>query len=190
MPDDAWIKGFEARLKLWTTTPVSGDPWIDNIVTRLRKCLKAGREELPWAEVTGLLQGEDWLHDNGFAAPIVKTGPLLEALAEKPLSARAFAIEGMALPGWAADDARKRRRGPEKGTVQRYVESDRALFPKLEEIMGQKKISRSAAALLLAYDGKVDGLGSSTNESRAKRLAALHKLERGDRRADGRESRR
>jgi hypothetical protein len=51
------------------------------------------------------------------------------------------------------------------------------LFPELERIMAEKKMSRSAAALDLALADRIDGVG--TPQSRAKRLAALHKRERG-----------
>ena len=72
---------------------------------------------------------------------------------------------------------RQRRFGPEPGTLRRYEDADRALFSDLERIMVEKQKSPSAAALELAQAGQVKGFG--TPESRAKRLAALHKRERG-----------
>jgi len=82
---------------------------------------------------------------------------------------------------------RKRRYGPEPGTLRRYNDADRALFSDLERIMVEKQKSRSAAALELAQARQVKGFG--TPESRAKRLAALYKRER-PRRAKGRNRRR
>jgi hypothetical protein len=61
-----------------------------------------------------------------------------------------------------------RRRGPKVGTVARYDEGDRALFPTMDALIPQLGGSTRAAALQLAWDGKVDGKG--TEESRAKRL--------------------
>jgi hypothetical protein len=77
----------------------------------------------------------------------------------------------------AGDDAApKGPFGPEPGELRRYEAADRALFPELERIMAEKKMSRSAAALDLALAGRIDGVG--TPHSRAKRLAALYKRER------------
>jgi hypothetical protein len=80
--------------------------------------------------------------------------------------------------GRSADDAApKGPFGPERGKLRRYEAADRELFPELEQIMAKKQKSRSAAALDLAQTGRVAGVG--TPDSRAKRLAALHKRERG-----------
>ncbi len=73
--------------------------------------------------------------------------------------------------------AAQKRRGPEPGTLRRYEAADRELFTELEQIMADQQKSRSAAALDLAQAGRIAGVGSP--ESRAKRLAALHKRERG-----------
>jgi hypothetical protein len=77
-----------------------------------------------------------------------------------------------------SDARRKRRFGPEPGTLRRYENADRALFPELERIMVGNQKSRSAAALELAQAGQVKGFGAA--QSRAKRLAELHKRERGE----------
>jgi len=74
------------------------------------------------------------------------------------------------------DAVREARFGPEPGTLRRYEDADCKLFPELEQIMIKEQKSRSAAARALAEAGKVAGVG--TTESRAKRLAALHKRER------------
>ena len=61
------------------------------------------------------------------------------------------------------------RKGPAPGTLGRFGKSDRTLFPEIERIMREHRKSACAAALELARDKKVDGVG--TPESRAKRLA-------------------
>ena len=77
----------------------------------------------------------------------------------------------------ASDADRERRFGPKPGTLRRYEAADRALFPEVERIMAEKQMSRTAAALDLALADRVAGVG--TPHSRATRLAALHKRDRG-----------
>jgi hypothetical protein len=77
----------------------------------------------------------------------------------------------------ASDAVPKRRFGPEPGTLRRYDDADRKLFPELERIMAEKQKSLSAAAFDLAEADQIDGTG--TPQSRAKRLAALYKRDRG-----------
>jgi hypothetical protein len=77
-----------------------------------------------------------------------------------------------------ATRAAKGRKGPEPKTLRRFDDGDRALFKELEQTMHGKKMSRTAAAQHLAQLDKV--AGSGTPESRAKRLAALYKRERGN----------
>jgi hypothetical protein len=77
----------------------------------------------------------------------------------------------------ASDAAPKGPFGPEPGKLKRYEAADRALFPELERIMADEQKSRSAAAHDLALANRISGVGSA--QSRAKRLAALHKRERG-----------
>ena len=62
-----------------------------------------------------------------------------------------------------------RPRGPRRGTLDRYGQSDKALFNEVEKIMHTEQKSAHAAALRLAHDGKISGHGSQ--ESLAKRLA-------------------
>ena len=62
-----------------------------------------------------------------------------------------------------------KRKGPAPGKLDRFRESDRALYPDLERIMREQHISLTAAARQLADDSRVDGVGRS--ESRARRLA-------------------
>jgi hypothetical protein len=71
---------------------------------------------------------------------------------------------------------KKKRRGPKPGALRRYDAADRELFPELERIMKDRQMSPTAAAHALAEDGKVKGSG--TNDSRAKRLAALYQRNR------------
>jgi hypothetical protein len=72
------------------------------------------------------------------------------------------------IEGTPIDDAQRGRRGPKPGTVDRYGEADRALFPELAEIIRANNLSPTAAAVRLAECGKV--LGAGTPLSRAKRL--------------------
>jgi hypothetical protein len=60
-----------------------------------------------------------------------------------------------------------RPRGPQRGTIARYDEADRALFPVMEELIPREGSAR-AAARQLASDKKIASTG--TDESRAKRL--------------------
>jgi hypothetical protein len=74
-------------------------------------------------------------------------------------------------PGqWLVVGPQRRRKGPEPGTVDRYSELDRKLYPELEQL-AKKCGSVTAAARQLAEQGKVAGTGTSTEESRARRLA-------------------
>jgi hypothetical protein len=76
----------------------------------------------------------------------------------------------------AVSTARKPRRGPVPGSVDRFGDSDRALFPELDHILRERRMSVHAAALELASKGRIDGVGSET--SRAKRLAGLYRKAR------------
>ena len=83
----------------------------------------------------------------------------------------------MAIAPEASDEDRRRRRGPEPGTLKRYRESDRELFPEIERIMRVDKVSATAAAKNLADEGRVEGTG--TLASRARRLVAAYHAQRG-----------
>jgi hypothetical protein len=67
------------------------------------------------------------------------------------------------------------KHGPEPGTLRRYDAADKALFSELERLMGEGR-SRTAAALILAEAGKIAGPSTTTLESKARRLAKLHKV--------------
>jgi hypothetical protein len=64
--------------------------------------------------------------------------------------------------------ARRGRRGPAPGAVDRYRDADRALFPEIRRIMRREGKSLYAAALKLAEADKVKGAGTAI--SRAKRI--------------------
>jgi hypothetical protein len=66
----------------------------------------------------------------------------------------------------------RRRKGPVPGTVDRYSESDRALYPELKRLIKKERLSATAAALQLANDNRVAGIGSV--QSRARRLAGRY----------------
>jgi hypothetical protein len=94
--------------------------------------------------------------------------------------AKAQKEEARTLPPPPAAAARKpkRRPGPKAGELRRFEAADRALFPELEKIIAARHNSPSAAALVLAQQGKIAGVGISTEESRARRLAALYRREK------------
>jgi hypothetical protein len=103
--------------------------------------------------------------------------PLLEAAAKNERSLGRSAVDigsshgddGKRLGnGPVAGMRPKLRRGPKPGTLNRYVDSDRALFPEMQRLMRDHQLSATAAARRLAEDGKVAGVGGS--ESRARRL--------------------
>jgi len=76
----------------------------------------------------------------------------------------------------AVATARKRRRGPEPGSVDRFGESDEALFPEIDRIRHERHKSVHAATLELALAGRIEGTG--TEVSRAKRLASRYRKAR------------
>ena len=73
---------------------------------------------------------------------------------------------------------RSRAFGPAPGSVDRFGDADRALFSKIERIMRDDHKTVHGAALELAFAGEIQGIGSSTPESRARRLAGLFREER------------
>jgi hypothetical protein len=73
---------------------------------------------------------------------------------------------------------RNRQHGPAPGSVDRFGDADRALFSEIELIMRNDHKTLHAAALELAFASKVQGVGSSSPESRARRLAARFRKER------------
>jgi hypothetical protein len=66
----------------------------------------------------------------------------------------------------------KRRPGPRPGTVRRWAEKDRALYPDIEALLAKGR-SLTGATLELATQDKVAGTGSK--ESRASRLYKQYK---------------
>jgi hypothetical protein len=74
--------------------------------------------------------------------------------------------------------APKRTPGPTPGTVDRFAAADRALYPELDRLINDpdKPMTVTAAAAQLAREEKI--AGSSTPESRAKRLADRYRRER------------
>jgi hypothetical protein len=80
----------------------------------------------------------------------------------------------LATPAVAA--APKRRKGPEPGSVDRFGDSDEALFPEIDRIRRESRKSVHAATLELAFAGRIEGTGSEA--SRAKRLAGRYRKAR------------
>jgi len=65
---------------------------------------------------------------------------------------------------------KKSRRGPKPGTIDRFAKSDRAFYPEIARRTEDDGLSRSAVCYELAQQGKLLGLGGSTEKSRARRL--------------------
>jgi hypothetical protein len=72
-------------------------------------------------------------------------------------------------------EAPRRSKGPRPGTVDRYGQSDRALYEDMKRLMDKEHISATAAARHLAEKGKIKGGG--TPESRARRLQRRYRAE-------------
>jgi hypothetical protein len=102
----------------------------------------------------------------GFAVPRAD----FEQWRAKPLKEKEETLTPQ--PSTLSKDKTKSRRGPKPGELRRYDTADRALLPELEQIMAAGKMSPSAAALVLAEDRKIAGVG--TPKSRAKRLVELY----------------
>jgi hypothetical protein len=82
---------------------------------------------------------------------------------------------GLSSPDWTIVEWKRRRRGPAPGTVARYRESDRKLYPEVERIMRGEHKTVTAAARQLAEQGKVAGTG--IKESRARRLPGQYRAD-------------
>jgi len=61
-------------------------------------------------------------------------------------------------------------RGPKPGAIDRFAKSDRAFYPEIARRTEDDGLSRWAVCYELAQQGKLLGLGGSTEESRARRL--------------------
>jgi hypothetical protein len=72
--------------------------------------------------------------------------------------------------------AKRRKRGPVPGMIDRYGAADRALYGDLERIVQHDKLSVAAAAARLADEGKIAGIGNA--RSRATRLAERYRRDR------------
>jgi hypothetical protein len=68
-----------------------------------------------------------------------------------------------------------KRHGPEPGKLRRYDTDDIKLFPELERLMSEGR-SRTGAERMLAERGEIAGPSTTALESKARRLAKLHKL--------------
>jgi hypothetical protein len=78
----------------------------------------------------------------------------------------------------ATDAHPPKRPGPQPGTVDRYGEADRELFPEITALTGAQHISVGEAAQRLADGNKVAGKGAA--DSRARRLADRYRKEVGN----------
>jgi hypothetical protein len=129
---------------------------------RLRGKLDAviGRDRRMIVQLTTVLE---WLDQNGFAALEKQylRGPLQEAVAKiKPSTSHARP------PGVG-------KRGPVKGTIARYAEHDRSMFPQMKRLI-YEGFSPTAAAEKLADQLKGT---NTTKQSKATRLRRLFQAE-------------
>jgi hypothetical protein len=123
-----------------------------------------------------------WMRRNPNARHLVPMIPseMVESLAEQAILAPASPAsaetpnpsESLTIPTATPagmDALRRTRRGPQRGTVDRFGEADRALFPEIIRLVDEDHKSVHAAALELASAGKIKGAG--TENSLAQRLA-------------------
>jgi hypothetical protein len=80
------------------------------------------------------------------------------------------------IPAPGANPIAGARRGPEPGKLRRYDAADRALFPKIGQIMRRDKISCTAAVRILTEHKKIVGTGSL--ESSVKRVVRFYRRSR------------
>lgn len=93
-----------------------------------------------------------------------------------PFAAGATAVDpAAATPQPQVESHRKQRRGPRPGSVDRFGDRDRALFPELQALVADGR-SVTAATVQLADQCKIAGIGSPV--SRAKRLAKRYRQKR------------
>jgi len=157
------------------TSPLVTESWSSLV---LRNNTLAVR---PWEAIA-------WMHRNPNARHLVpKTpaemvalraeraiGPSASPVSDKRLNTPELLTIPTAAPAGMAP-LRETRRGPRRGTVDRFGEADRALFPEMKRLVDEDHKSVHAAALELASTGKIKGAG--TPNSRAQRLAKLYRNE-------------
>jgi len=131
--------------------------------------------KIDWA--TGKVYCDQSLTEKGRAANLARwliplLSPKMASVFERMLAGYRNSPVSPAPAPIGASPLTKSRRGPAKGSLDRYGEADLALFPELERIQKAEHLSLTAAALKLA-EGHIEGknvIGSSTPLSRAKRL--------------------
>ena len=128
---------------------------------KLRSKLDAaiGRDRRMIVQLTTVLE---WLDQNGFPA-------LEKRYLGAPLQS---AVAGMAPANASTRAPSAGKRGPIKGTISRYVEQDRSMFPQMTRLIDEG-MSPTAAALKLADHLK----GGGAPESKASRLRKLFQRE-------------
>ena len=70
---------------------------------------------------------------------------------------------------------KRSRPGPKTGEIARFRKSDKALYPEIRRRTEDEGLSLSEVTLQLAEQGRVEGVGSSTPKSRARRLAESYR---------------
>ena len=149
---ETWFKG--------DTSPLIAEPWSSLALQDSTLCVRP-REAIAW------------MYQNPNARHLVppRLVEIVELFAEQAIlpPASPAATAGM-------DPSQRTRRGPQRGTVDRFGEADRALFPQMKRLVEKAHKSAHAAALELASAGKIKGAG--TEKSRAQRLAKRFRKDR------------
>jgi hypothetical protein len=167
------IKGNREAPRL-TDFPTGGVVWFDrrraaeNRVARARTADNRKERSLPPTRVRDLVADAVRLEELYPLLPMPDTTATASPTPESSVQA----VE----PEPPSPEPRKRRRGPAPGKLDRYGESDRALFDELKQMMRDQMMSSTAAANILADQGRVAGIGAK--KSRAKRLAERYRSER------------
>jgi hypothetical protein len=164
MPDNEWVSLYDAvnRLEiLWGITRSIAEEI-------LRNAIKSGKVEVRGKSVYSIIP--EIITDVG--SIFFPRNSLLSAYENIEIDWNGLLVTARKLvPSWinVVEAPIRKPHGPTPGTVNRYGEADKKLFPEMKRLIRDKKISANAAALALAELGKVPGSG--TSQSRARRLA-------------------
>jgi hypothetical protein len=103
------------------------------------------------AQSAGQLLGSSAIA-NRAGTPGDKTSKAQEATQARPMDTTPTTTAVGAVP-----ESEKRRPGPRPGEVDRFGARDRALYPELKRLVGDDRLSLTAAARRLADEGKIAG---------------------------------
>jgi hypothetical protein len=172
--DFDWIKS--RPVEAWNTGPNSRIPTERYFAlwTWERRCIQL--IELSTADVVEILGGQG-ASAPGQAPAHVERRPAFGPGNSPQQDARSAHAERPATSAADIVEPKRSRRGPAPNTVDRYGETDRALFAELDNIRRESGKSLTAAALQLAEAKRVNGAG--TAKSRATRLVRRYNAEGG-----------